>query len=328
MDISRITDDVYVGAQPNPSDAQALHALDVGLVISMRGLRRPPAEFGQAPLASLWLRTYDTFFTPIPMSVLEQGVRAALPVIAQGRKVLVHCHFGRHRSVAMAAAILIAQGATAAKAMRQLRAQRAVADPHIWYIRRQIERFERHWRTLVPPPEKPMTEPSPEPAREPAAASALSASAQRVQAALTAAGFTLAVVELPQSTRTSAEAAAAVGCAVGQIAKSIIFRAALSDRPVLVLASGPNRVDEAAVSALLGEPLAKADAAFVRARTGFVIGGVPPVGHAEALPTFIDEDLLAYDEIWAAAGTPNAVFQLTPQQLVSLTGGAVARIKS
>jgi prolyl-tRNA editing enzyme YbaK/EbsC (Cys-tRNA(Pro) deacylase)/protein-tyrosine phosphatase len=324
MDISRITDDIYVGAQPHATDAEALHALDIGLVISLRGLRRPPAEFTQAPLSSLWLRTYDTFVTPIGMSVFEQGVRAALPVIAQGRKVLVHCHYGRHRSVAMAAAILIAQGATAAEAMQQLRAQRAVADPHIWYIRRQIERFERHWRGQSPPPEKPMTEPAP----EPAAAPALSASAQRVQAALAAAGFTLAVVELPQSTRTSAEAAAAVGCAVGQIAKSIIFRAAASDRPVLVLASGPNRVDEAAVSAHLGEPLAKADAAFVRARTGFVIGGVPPISHAEPLPTFIDEDLLAYDEIWAAAGTPNAVFKLTPQQLVSLTGGTLARIKS
>jgi len=325
MDISRITDDVYVGGQPRATDAEALRALDIGLVISLRGLRRPPAEFTQAPLSSLWLRTYDTFFTPIRMSVFEQGVRAALPVIAQGRKVLVHCHYGRHRSVAMAAAILIAQGATAAEAMQQLRAQRAVADPQIWYIRRQIERFERHWRALpsMPPPEKPMTEP----VSEPAAAPALSASAQRVQAALAAAGFTLAVVELPQSTRTSAEAAAAVGCAVGQIAKSIIFRAVTSDRPVLVLASGPNRVDEAAVGALLGEPLSKADAAFVRARTGFVIGGVPPVGHAEPLPTYIDEDLLAYDEIWAAAGTPNAVFKLTPQQLVSLTGGTVAKIK-
>src|SRR5262245_50844751 len=106
----------------------------------------------------------------------------------------------------------------------------------------------------------------------------LSASAQKVQTALAAKGVALTVIELPQSTRTSAEAAQAVGCAVGQIAKSIIFRAAQSDRPVLVLTSGANRVSEKAVAELLGEPLKKADADYVRTRTGFVIGGVPPVG--------------------------------------------------
>ena len=156
----------------------------------------------------------------------------------------------------------------------------------------------------------------------------LSRSAQKVQAALAARGFSLQVVELPHSTRTSAEAAAAVGCTVGQIAKSIVFRAARSQRPVLVLTSGVNRVSESAVAALVGEPLAKADADFVRARTGFVIGGVPPVGHAEPLITFIDEDLLQFTEIWAAAGTPNAVFRLTPEELVRLTEGKVARVKS
>ncbi len=155
----------------------------------------------------------------------------------------------------------------------------------------------------------------------------LSPSAQRVQAALAGLGFTLSVVELPQSTRTAAEAAATVGCTVGQIVKSLIFRGAHSGLAVLVLASGLNRVDEAAVAALLGEPLAKADADFVRAHTGFVIGGVPPVGHAEVLPTFIDEDLLAYDSLWAAAGTPNAVFKLTPGELVAMSQGRVARIK-
>jgi prolyl-tRNA editing enzyme YbaK/EbsC (Cys-tRNA(Pro) deacylase) len=158
--------------------------------------------------------------------------------------------------------------------------------------------------------------------------SSLSPSAQKVQAALAARGFTLQVVELPQSTRTSAEAAAAAGCTVGQIAKSIVFRAAKSHRPVLVLTSGANRVSEGAVAALLGEPLAKADADFVRARTGFVIGGVPPVGHAESLITFIDEDLLQFAEIWAAAGTPNAVFRLTPEELVRLTEGKVAKVKA
>ncbi len=155
----------------------------------------------------------------------------------------------------------------------------------------------------------------------------LSSSAQRVQRALAEKGLALTVVELPQSTRTAAEAAAAVGCTVGQIAKSLIFRARESSRPVLIIASGSNRVDETAVAAHLGEPLAKADADFVRARTGFVIGGVPPVGHSEPPVTFIDEDLLQYDEIWAAAGTPNAVFMLKPADLVTLTGGTVAQVK-
>lgn len=155
----------------------------------------------------------------------------------------------------------------------------------------------------------------------------LSAAAQRVQHALAAHGLGLTVVELPQSTRTATEAAAAVGCTVGQIAKSLIFRARDSSRPVLVIASGSNRVDEKAVAALLGEPLAKADADFVRAHTGFAIGGVPPIGHLEPPVTFIDEDLLAYAAIWAAAGTPNAVFQLTPSDLVTLTGGTVAALK-
>ena len=156
----------------------------------------------------------------------------------------------------------------------------------------------------------------------------LSASAQKVQTALAAKGVTLTVIELPQSTRTSVEAAQAVGCAVGQIAKSIIFRAAHSHQPVLVLTSGANRVNEATVAQLLGEPLEKADANYVRTRTGFVIGGVPPVGHTEPPITFIDEDLLQYSEIWAAAGTPNALFKLTPPQLLTLTEGTVVRIST
>ena len=156
----------------------------------------------------------------------------------------------------------------------------------------------------------------------------LSASAQKVQDTLAAHGLALTVVELPQSTRTAAEAALAVGCTVGQIVKSIIFRAAQTNRPVLVVTSGANRVNEKAVAALLGEPLAKADPEFVRTRTGFVIGGVPPLGHAEAPVTFVDEDLLAYSEIWAAAGTPNAVFRLTPADLLAITAGKVAKVKA
>jgi len=154
----------------------------------------------------------------------------------------------------------------------------------------------------------------------------LSLSAAKVQAALAARGFSFEVQELADSTRTAAEAAAAIGCTVAQIAKSIVFRAKQSSRAVLVVASGTNRVDEKAVAALLGEKLGKADADFVRAETGFVIGGVPPVGHDKPIVTFIDEDLLQFDEIWAAAGTPNAVFRLEPTYLSDLTGGTVARV--
>ncbi|HEX9790484.1 MAG TPA: YbaK/EbsC family protein [Kiloniellales bacterium] len=155
----------------------------------------------------------------------------------------------------------------------------------------------------------------------------LKTSAQRVQAALAAHGIAAEVREFPASTRTSAEAAAAIGCTIGQIAKSLVFRARTTDRAVMVIASGANRVDEKAVAARLGEPIGRADADFVRARTGFAIGGVPPIGHAEPLPIFIDRDLLAFDEIWAAAGTPNAVFRLRPADLVAMTGGDVADIR-
>jgi prolyl-tRNA editing enzyme YbaK/EbsC (Cys-tRNA(Pro) deacylase) len=151
----------------------------------------------------------------------------------------------------------------------------------------------------------------------------LSPSAQRVQNALDTFGVELQVVEMPNSTRTSAEAAAAVGCTVGQIAKSLIFRGKESARPLLVIASGSNRVDEKKIAAIFGEKIEKPDADYVRTRTGFVIGGVPPVGHAEQLAILIDADLLQYEEIWAAAGTPNAVFRLTPQQLVEITRGEV-----
>lgn len=149
----------------------------------------------------------------------------------------------------------------------------------------------------------------------------LSPSAQKVQNALAELGLSLQVVELPASTRTAVEAAQAIGCQVGQIVKSLVFKAKRSDRPILVVASGANRVDEKKVEALIGEPLGKAEADFVRQRTGFVIGGVPPVGHSEKLETFVDQDLLQYQEIWAAAGTPNAVFRLAPDDLIKMTGG-------
>lgn len=152
-------------------------------------------------------------------------------------------------------------------------------------------------------------------------------SAQRVQDTLRALGFSCQVIEFPQTTRSAAEAAQAIGCRVEQIAKSLVFKRKHTQKPVLVIASGPNRVNEKTISAYLSEPIERADADFVHQRTGFVIGGVPPVGHLEPLETFIDEDLMQYNEIWAAAGTPHAVFRLTPVDLVKMTGGRVVAIK-
>ena len=154
-----------------------------------------------------------------------------------------------------------------------------------------------------------------------------SRSARRVQEALAARGFAFDVKEFPESTRTSAEAAAAIGCAVGEIAKSLVFRGAESGEAVLIIASGANRVDPAKAEALLGEAIGRADADFVRAATGFAIGGVPPLGHDRPLVTLIDEDLLAFEDVWAAAGTPNAVFRLSPKDLGDLTGGRVGDVK-
>lgn len=154
----------------------------------------------------------------------------------------------------------------------------------------------------------------------------LSLSAQRVQDALQTLGLSLQVVELPNSTRTAVEAAQAIGCQVEQIVKSLIFKSKKSGRPILVVASGANRVNEKKLAALIGEPLGKADADFVRQRTGFAIGGVAPVGLTEEIETYVDEDLLQYEEIWAAAGTPHAVFSLTPNDLVKITGGRVVNI--
>jgi prolyl-tRNA editing enzyme YbaK/EbsC (Cys-tRNA(Pro) deacylase) len=154
----------------------------------------------------------------------------------------------------------------------------------------------------------------------------LSARAQKVQDSLKAKGFSLEVVELPDSTRTAAEAAQAIGCQVGQIVKSLVFKTRQTERPVLVLASGSNRVDEHKIERLAGEPVGKADAEFVRRHTGFAIGGVPPLGHDTPLETLIDEDLLKYEEVWAAAGTPHAVFRLRPADLEEMTGGQMVGI--
>ena len=151
-------------------------------------------------------------------------------------------------------------------------------------------------------------------------------SSQRVQEALRALGLGHEVVDLGLSARTAADAARAVGCRVDQIAKSLVFRLRESGRPLLVVTSGAHRVDEDKVAALVGEPLERADADFVRAETGFAIGGVAPIGHATPLVTVIDEHLLRFGEIWAAAGHPNTVFRLTPDDLVTMTRGRVAAV--
>ena len=137
-------------------------------------------------------------------------------------------------------------------------------------------------------------------------------------------GFT--VVEFDESTKTAADAAVAVGCEVAQIAKSIIFKAPETGRAVLVITSGINRVDEKKIRALLGERIERADADFVREKTGFAIGGVPPVGHVTPSVVFLDEDLKQYPALWAAGGTPNAVFETGFETLLTLTSGTVADV--
>lgn len=160
-----------------------------------------------------------------------------------------------------------------------------------------------------------------------AAASEAKGSVARVHEALARHGLEAEIKEFDASTRTSADAAAAIGCTVAQIAKSVIFRARSANQPVLVIASGINRVDEKKLEAALGDQVGRADAEFVRASTGFAIGGVAPVGHTGPVRVFIDADLDQYDEIWAAAGSPNAVFRLTPADLRRITGGRVIAIK-
>lgn len=144
--------------------------------------------------------------------------------------------------------------------------------------------------------------------------------ALRIGQLLAEAGVDTRVVEFEQPTRSSAEAAAAIGCSVAEIAKSVVLRATRSDAAVVVVASGDNRVCERKVAELLGEPVGRADAAFVREATGFAIGGVAPLGHAAPLRLLLDRDLLRFERVWAAAGTPFAVFPLSPAQLQALTG--------
>jgi len=153
-------------------------------------------------------------------------------------------------------------------------------------------------------------------------------SAQAVQQALKSKGIDARIVVLPQSARTAKDAAAAVGCQVDQIAKSLIFRRTDTNQPVLVIASGSNRVDEQLVSAYLNAEIVKADADFVRSSTGFAIGGIPPLGHRNPIQTLVDQSLFQHDLVWAAAGTPNAVFSLNPHRLVEITNGQVVAVSS
>lgn len=156
----------------------------------------------------------------------------------------------------------------------------------------------------------------------------LSRSARRIQQAIENRGFDFIVRELPQSTRTARDAANALGCDEGQIVKSLIFRVEDTDEAVLALVCGNNRVDMTKLAAVGAGALVKADADFARRSSGFAIGGIPPCGHEQALRTFIDEDLLGYDRVWAAAGTPNAVFELDPAALPPLTSGVICDLRA
>ncbi len=151
--------------------------------------------------------------------------------------------------------------------------------------------------------------------------SALPASARRVQEALSRLGIDTRVIELPVAARTSKQAADALGVEVGRIAKSLVFRAAASGRAILVIAAGDRRVDEARVAEALGEPIGRAAPEFVREASGFAIGGVAPVGHPAPLVTYIDASLRRFDTVWAAGGTPNCVFAVSPDALIGASGG-------
>lgn len=151
-------------------------------------------------------------------------------------------------------------------------------------------------------------------------------SLQRVRAALRQHGLEHRVQELPGQMRSAAEAAAALGCDVSQIAKSLVFRGCRSDTALLVVASGADRVDESRLAAVAGEPVERPGAAWVRERTGFAIGGVAPVAHPPGVRTLLDAGLLELPEVWAAAGTPSSLMRLTPDELLRVSGGEVSAL--
>ena len=154
----------------------------------------------------------------------------------------------------------------------------------------------------------------------------LSQSAARFQEAIAGLGFSGRVVQLEATTRTARDAAQAIGCGVEQICKSLVFRGKLSGEPVLVIASGVNRVDEDLIGEIVAESVGMAQADYVRERSGYAIGGVPPFGHPVRLRTIVDADLLQYPTVWAAAGHPRAVFELTPTDLVRVSEGQVTAV--
>jgi hypothetical protein len=146
VEISEITDELFISSEPGTVHMEAILERNIGLIISMIGNHRPPQSFGHPPLELLWLQTFDTILTPIPMRKLFLGVEKALSVIQNGNGVLCYCAQGRHRSVAMGACILIARGYSAVKAMERLRLQRRIARPQTWHIRKRIELFDVLWR--------------------------------------------------------------------------------------------------------------------------------------------------------------------------------------
>jgi prolyl-tRNA editing enzyme YbaK/EbsC (Cys-tRNA(Pro) deacylase) len=150
---------------------------------------------------------------------------------------------------------------------------------------------------------------------------------RRVEAGARALGLEIRVQQMSQSTRSAEEAAAACGCAVAQIVKSLVFRGRSSGRPIMLLVSGTNRVDEKGVAAAIGEPVMRPDAQYVRDVTGYAIGGIPPFAHAKPLVTFLDEDLLEHATVWAAAGTPESVFEIEPGRLAESVEARVIRVK-
>jgi Cys-tRNA(Pro) deacylase len=156
---------------------------------------------------------------------------------------------------------------------------------------------------------------------------ALSPSAQKIQNLLNSLGYPYIVIEHAESTRTAQEAAERAGCELGQIVKSLVFRGKTSGKPILVLTSGANRVDEKLISEYAGESIGRADADFVRAMTGFAIGGIPPIGHSTKMETYLDEDFLQFPVIWAAAGTPNAIFELKTEDLQKMTDAKTTKVK-
>jgi prolyl-tRNA editing enzyme YbaK/EbsC (Cys-tRNA(Pro) deacylase) len=155
----------------------------------------------------------------------------------------------------------------------------------------------------------------------------LKGSAKRVQDVLTQHGLGIKVIEFKELTRTAQEAANVIGCEVGQIAKTLVFRGKTTSKPICVIASGKNRVDEKKIVQYVGEEIEKPDAEYVLKHTGFAIGGIPPIGFQLEMKPLIDEDLMDYSELWAAAGTPNSVFRLVPSDLLKITTGLVVNLR-